>query len=349
MEELKPAATGSENATQEQGYLMAYDKKEQKAKGVKGIAANGELETLEANETNKNQFIRVDRYGNFFTNFGKYQYNHPTRYALYRMEEKTPVEEAKRRIEQAQLPENESLRRELSRDNRIYNNHLFNEREINWQQAERYGLTPDVLRQTGDMERLLQGRQSGIAYDISMNKLSLFRDENGLAKFDLHFIRQAPKVGQEYRGYKLEEDVLDALNRTGNAGRLVDLVVDFRSKETKPCYLSKDPVTNEMFFLPADQARCSKKIKDYTLSQQEYADYTAGKEVPIEFKSSNGKILRTSIQMSAAERGTEFLWERSTKKLENRQGLEQKDGLPEKTQKPEKRTYARKSKITPKM
>ena len=100
MEEVKPAATGSENATQEQGYLMAYDKKEQKAKGVKGIAANGELETLEANETNKNQFIRVDRYGNFFTNFGKnfmYQYNHPTRYALYRMEEKTPVEEAKRR------------------------------------------------------------------------------------------------------------------------------------------------------------------------------------------------------------------------------------------------------------
>ncbi len=51
MEEVKPAATGSENATQEQGYLMAYDKKEQKAKGVKGIAANGELETLEANET----------------------------------------------------------------------------------------------------------------------------------------------------------------------------------------------------------------------------------------------------------------------------------------------------------
>ncbi|MCS2766934.1 DUF4099 domain-containing protein [Bacteroides thetaiotaomicron] len=26
-----------------------------------------------------------------------------------------------------------------------------------------------MLRQTGDMERLLQGRQSGIAYDISMN------------------------------------------------------------------------------------------------------------------------------------------------------------------------------------
>ena len=107
MQEVNPAAQGSENATQEQGYLMAYDKKEQKAKGVKGIAANGELETLEASERNKGQFVRVDRFGNFFTNFGKnflYQYNNPTRFSLYRMEENTPVEQAARKIEEAQRP-----------------------------------------------------------------------------------------------------------------------------------------------------------------------------------------------------------------------------------------------------
>ena len=79
------------------------------------------------------------------------------------------MEQAARKIEEAQRPENEAVRRELSKNNRIYNNHFFNEREINWEQAERYGLTPEVLRQTGDMEKLLQGRQSGIAYDISMN------------------------------------------------------------------------------------------------------------------------------------------------------------------------------------
>ena len=116
MQEVNPADQGSENATQEQGYLMAYDKKEQKAKGVKGIAANGELETLEASERNKGQFVRVDRFGNFFTNFGKnflYQYNNPTRFSLYRMEENTPVEQAARKIEEAQRPENEAVRREL--------------------------------------------------------------------------------------------------------------------------------------------------------------------------------------------------------------------------------------------
>ena len=140
--------------------------------------------------------------------------------------------------------------------------------------------------------------------------------------------------------------MLEALNRTGNAGRIVNLVTDYRTRETKPCYLSKDPVTNEMFFLPADQARCPRKIKDYALSDKEYADYAAGKEVPIEFKSSNGKVYRTSIQMSAAERGTEFLWERSTLKPEKKQGQEQTAGLKETAGKPARRT---RQTITPKM
>ena len=144
MQEVNPAAQGSENATQEQGYLMAYDKKEQKAKGIKGIAANGELETLEASEQNKGQFVRVDRFGNFFTNFGKnflYQYNNPGRYSLYNMPKETLVEQAKEKIEAAQEPQNEAVRRELA-STRVYNNHRFNEREVNWEQAAKYGITP---------------------------------------------------------------------------------------------------------------------------------------------------------------------------------------------------------------
>lgn len=93
-------APENKEATPEHGYLMAYDKKEQKAKGVKGIAANGELETLEANEANRDQFIKVDQRGNFFTNFGKnflYQYNNPGRYSLYNMPKETLVEQPKKR------------------------------------------------------------------------------------------------------------------------------------------------------------------------------------------------------------------------------------------------------------
>lgn len=318
-------ASPSGEANPEQGYLMAYDKKEQKAKGVKGIAANGDLETLEANEANKGQFIRVDQRGNFFTNFGNnfmHGYNNPGRYSLYKMPDKTPVEEARKTIEAARLPENESLRKELA-SARVYNNHRFNEREINWQQAERYGITPDTLKYGNNLERMLQGKTSTLAFNIAKSselgresgdaKLSLFRDENGTVKFDIHYIRQVPKIGEDYRGHVLTENDLNTLNRTGNLGKPVDMVIDYRTKETKPCYLSKDPVTNELFHLPVEQARIPRKVKDYTLSPQEYEAAQRGEEVPVRFKSDNGKAYSTSIQMSAAERGIEFLWDRSTK------------------------------------
>lgn len=367
-------ASQSNEASPEHGYLMAYDKREQKAKGVKGIAANGELETLEANEANKSQFIKVDQRGNFFTNFGKnfiYQYNNPTRYSLYNMPKDTPVEEAKKSIEAAQLPQNEAVRKELAQT-RVYNNHRFNEREVNWEQAAKYGITPDGLRNAKDsLERMLQGKTSAVAFHVAKDselgkengdaKLCLFRDENGAVKFDIHYIRQAPKVGEDYRGYTLKEEDLKQLNETGNLGKPVDVVIDFRTKETKPCYLSKDPITNEIFHMPVDQARIPHKIKDYVLSKQEYEAASRGEEVPIRFKSDNGKYYSTSIQMSAAERGIEFLWERSSKKLEEGQAQSQAQtgnqaqaaGKPQKqadaSRQAEKKTYSRKPSITPKM
>ncbi|KAA4049026.1 DUF3945 domain-containing protein, partial [Bacteroides ovatus] len=147
----------------------------------------------------------------------------------------------------------------------------------------------------------------------------------------------------------------------------VDVVIDYRTKETKSCYLSKDPVTNELFHMPVEQARIPRKVKDYTLSPKEYDAAVRGEEVPIRFKSDNGKFYATSIQMSAAERGVEFLWERSTKKLEEAQkqgqdqdGSQQQPHAPvqvagkprkkeEASQQAEKKPRTRKPSITPKM
>ena len=66
-------------------------------------------------------------------------------------------------------------------------------------------------------------------------------------------------------------------------------------------------MNNEMFHMPVEQARIPRKVKDYTLAPKEYDAAVRGEEVPIRFKSDNGKFYATSIQMSAAERGVEFL------------------------------------------
>ena len=122
------------------------------------------------------------------------------------MPKETLVEQAKEKIEAAQEPQNEAVRRELA-STRVYNNHRFNEREVNWEQAAKYGITPDGLKNAKDsLERMLQGKTSAIAFRVAKNselgrengdaKLSLFRDENGAVKFDIHYIRQLPRSGK---------------------------------------------------------------------------------------------------------------------------------------------------------
>ena len=185
------------------------------------------------------------------------------------------------------------------------------------------------------METLLKGEQSATTFHISKEselgrdrgdaKLSLFRTEEGDVKFDLHFIRQALKVGEEYRGYKLTGEDISNLNTTGNLGHTPNLIVDYSTGETKPCYVSKDPITNEMFHMTKEHANLIHQVKDYRLTQNEFSDYEAGKEIgPITFTSSNGELVTASIQMSALKRGTEYLFERSTKLSQ-----QQKDALAE--------------------
>lgn len=54
-------APENKEATPEHGYLMAYDKKEQKAKGVKGIAANVNPEKPDVPLNKNDAFQKVQK------------------------------------------------------------------------------------------------------------------------------------------------------------------------------------------------------------------------------------------------------------------------------------------------
>ena len=112
------------------------------------------------------------------------------------------------------------------------------------------------------------------------------------------------KEGEEYRGYEFTGEDIHNLNTTGNLGHIPNLTVDYSTGETESCYISKYSVTHEIFHLTKEYANLIHQVRDYRLTQSEFADYEAGKEVgPITFTSSNGEAVTTSIQMSALKRG----------------------------------------------
>ena len=49
--------------------LLVLDKEKNRIQVVKGIDKDGNLKTVEPNEKNQNQFMRVDKSGDFFSNF----------------------------------------------------------------------------------------------------------------------------------------------------------------------------------------------------------------------------------------------------------------------------------------
>lgn len=49
--------------------LLVLDKEKMKIQAVKSIDENGKMETVEPTKKNQNQFMRVDKSGDFFSNF----------------------------------------------------------------------------------------------------------------------------------------------------------------------------------------------------------------------------------------------------------------------------------------
>ena len=68
--------------------LLVFDKEKKKILAVKGIDQNGNLQTTEPIRKNQNQFMRVDKQGdlfsNFFSNFFS-QLKNPTNFSFFKI------------------------------------------------------------------------------------------------------------------------------------------------------------------------------------------------------------------------------------------------------------------------
>ncbi|MDN8820284.1 hypothetical protein Q0N24_13735, partial [Staphylococcus aureus] len=75
------------------------DKEKKTIQAVTGIDENGELKTVDANKKNQSEFMRVDKSGDFFSNFFSNfwrQLKDPTRFSFFKVPEQEAVETAQK-------------------------------------------------------------------------------------------------------------------------------------------------------------------------------------------------------------------------------------------------------------
>ena len=88
----------SEETEQLSDILLVLDKEKMKIQAVKSIDEDGNMETIDPTKRNQSEFMRVDKHGdfvsNFLSNFWK-QLKDPTKFAIFKVHADEAVEKAK--------------------------------------------------------------------------------------------------------------------------------------------------------------------------------------------------------------------------------------------------------------
>lgn len=325
--------------------LLVFDKAKMKIQAVKGIDENGKLKTIDTNKKNQNQFMRVDKHGdlfsNFFTNFIS-QIKNPTNFSFFKVPEPIAIDTAKEIQKQVKKPTSKGeelikqyeVKTEKTKDYKQENQnkmattqtsgetseYRFKPEQIDWETMSNLGLSKEKLEKLNLLEPLLKGYKTNELVPISLNlgtaitrmdaRLSLQLGEDGKVVMAIHGIRKEPNLKFEFFGHKFTQEDKNNLLFTGNMGRIVDLI-NPKTGETIPSIVSVDRLTNELVALKTDFIKIPDEIKGVKLDDAQKQTLTEGKSLELEgMISKKGTEFGATVQFNADKRYVEFLFDR---------------------------------------
>lgn len=345
-----------EQKKSDKDVLIVRDEKTGEISVVAGLKADGTPKTTAAKAENKQDFMVFDKHGNvldnFFKNFFR-QCKEPSRFGFYRVAADTVehvievlknlikdptgnkallephrVDTAKyeqaAKVEQAPAPQEKPQEPQPKQGYQP-----IDESRINWQEIEdKYGVKRTDLEASGDLTKMLNYGKSDLMtvapkfgeerFEVDARLSFKPTADRGFALVP-HVFRKEPKLDKEFEGHTFTPEDVDNLKKTGNMGRVVDLV-DKSTGEIIPSYISIDRQTNEIVSLPIGKARIPDKIGNTPISEQEKAELRAGHAIPNkEITLANGKKFKTTLQVNADQRGVEFVPRQSQPKQSRNQ------------------------------
>lgn len=339
--------------------LLVLDKKKKKIQAVKGVDEKGELETVDANKKNQNKFMRVDRHGdfvsNFFSNFYS-QLKNPTDFSFFKVPQdlatetakqiqkhlKTPTKEGKQLMEQYEV--NPEPQKDITQENQNTmetkqetaqstekNKYRYQPEQIDWETMNNLGLSKERLEKKNLLDPLLKGYKTNQLVPVSVNlgtaiirmdaRLSLQQNDEGKVVGAIHGIRKEPNLNFPFFGHEFSEEDKENLLNTGNMGRVVDLT-NPKTGETIPSIISVDRLTNELVALRTEWMKIPNEIKGITLSEEQKQTLQEGKPLSLEgMISKKGTSFNATVQFNADKRYVEFLFDRNNvkKQIQNNQ------------------------------
>jgi len=335
--------------------LLVLDKEKMKIQAVKSIDKDGKMETVDPTKKNQNQFMRIDKSGDFFSNFFSNffsQLKNPTNFSFYKVPAPVAVEKAKEIQNQIKnptpegekvmkehevKPENPQEQKQENKNNMETtqttpeaSEYRYKPEQIDWETMNNLGLGKERLEKMNLLDTLLKGYKTNELVPISINlgtavvrtdaRLSLQQGEDGKIVAAVHGVRKEPNLNFEFFGHKFTDEDKKNILDTGNMGRVVDLK-NPKTGEMMPSIVSVDRLTNELIALRTDFIKIPDDLKGIKLNEEQKQTLSEGKPLYLEgMISKKGDEFSANVQFNADKRYVEFLFDRSNQQSQsNRQ------------------------------
>ena len=197
----------------------------------------------------------------------------------------------------------------------------FKLEQIDWKAMSNMGISKERLEKMNLIDPLLKGYKTNELVPISLNlgnavtrmdaRLSLQSNDEGKVIFAIHGIRKEPQLNFPFFGHEFTKEDKDNLLRTGNMGRVVNLI-NPKTDEIIPSIVSVDRLTNELVALRSNLIKIPDEIKGVKLDEQQKQSLMDGKSLYIEgMTSKKGEPFNASVQFNADKHYVEFLFDKN--------------------------------------
>ncbi len=323
--------------------LLVLDKEKKRIQAVKSIDKNGKMETIDPTEKNQSQFMRVDKHGDFVSNFLLNffrQLKNPTKFSFFKVpaekslkiademqqqvDNPTPEGEKKMKAYEVNTKEHQTKNQnqmETKQSTPEPNAYRYSPEQIDWETMNNLGLGKERLEKMNLLEPLLKGYKTNELVPVSVNlgtaivrtdaRLSLQPTKDGRVVAAIHGIRKTPNLTFDFFGHQFTDQDKENLLETGNMGRIVDLT-NPKTGETIPSIVSVDRMTNELVALRSKYIKIPEEIKGVKLDDTQKQILMEGKPLYLEgMISKKGTPFSATLQFNADKRYVEFLFNRS--------------------------------------
>ncbi|WET69104.1 DUF4099 domain-containing protein [Sphingobacterium sp.] len=357
----------SQQNDQVSDVLLVLDKEKMKIMAVKGLDKEGNLETVEPTKENEDQFMRVDKHGNpfsnLFSNFWK-QFKNPSGLKFFKVPKTGAVDMAEKMQEHIKNPnrEGEQIMKESEvvpadlnekmnskEENKTEKNmektteetiektgNRFSVDQIDWETLSNLGWNQEKLEKYNLLDPLLKGYKTDTLVGVSLNLgTAVFRAD---ARLSLQpgedgkaiFVMHGVRKEPDLKQNFFGHEFTEDDKQNLLTTRNMGRVVNLtKNNVTEPYIISIDHLTNEVVGLKASAIKIDDVVNGVTLSPQQKKELLEAKPVLVKGMISKKKtVFDATLQYNAEKRRLDYRFDTGQNKQQSQNTKSEEQGIP---------------------